>query len=230
MQLFTPEQYMKIELANLCGKDKLDYLDRIDWVDTYFNPTEVPKDESPNQARVAYQELLKVQQGELSNYCVSLDATASVLQLISVLTNCHKTAHISNVVGNHRNDPYTIIHAATKLPSVPRKECKEAIMTMCYGSEEIPKRVYGDSLDVFFNAMAQEAPASIDYVDFTQSLWNPTKLVHTWTMPDNFNVILPSTTTVKETVTLLGKPITVQYEVEGTKKKSKELSANIIHS
>ena len=101
---------------------------------------------------------------------------------------------------------------------------------MSYGSEEIPKQVYGNDLDVFFNAMAIEAPAAVDYVDFTQSLWNPQVTKHTWTMPDNFQVVLPTTTKVTETVTLLGRPISVSYEVEGTKKHSKEISANIIHS
>lgn len=129
MELFTPEQYMQIEIANLHGVDKVDYQDRISWFNNEFNPAQISSAESPNQARIAYEEYSKITQGNLSNYCISLDATASVLQLIAVLLKCHKTAHISNVVGDHRNDPYTIIHKATKLPNVPRKDCKQAIMT-----------------------------------------------------------------------------------------------------
>ena len=95
MELFTPEEYLKIDIANNVGWDKLSYAERIRKVDTELDPNNLPKNESPNQARIGYQELLKVQRGELSNYCISLDATASIGQLISVLTNCRKTAQQS---------------------------------------------------------------------------------------------------------------------------------------
>ena len=101
---------------------------------------------------------------------------------------------------------------------------------MSYGSHKVPKEVYGDSIDTFINAMIQEVPSAINYLELTQSLWNSDKTYHSWTLPDNFNVVLPSMVTATETVYVLGEPITVQYEVLGTKKHSKELSANAIHS
>lgn len=230
MKTYTPTDYLKIELANLHGYDKISYKDRIKWVHREFNPDDLAMAESPNQASRCYIELLKVLENQPSDYCISLDATASVLQLISVLMRCRKTAHISNVIGDTRNDPYQKIHAATNLSAVPRKQCKEAIMTYCYASTLIPKTLYGDNLELFHNAMEQEAPAAIAYVNYTQELWNPKAICHTWTLPDNFNVILPSEVKRKENVTFMGRSIAVEYSEKGTKKFSRELSASIIHS
>lgn len=230
MKTYTPVDYLKIELGNQQGHDKISYAERIKWVNTQFNPNDLANAESPNQATRCYLELLEVLENRPSNYCISLDATASVLQLISVLMKCRKTAHISNVIGDTRNDPYKIVHNATGLAEVPRKKCKEAIMTSCYGSTYIPKQLYVDNLEVFYKAMEEEAPAAMAYVSFTQKLWNPKALYHTWTLPDNFNVVLPTEVKKVEVVSFRGNNIKVEYTEEGTKKFSRELSASIIHS
>lgn len=143
---------------------------------------------------------------------------------------CEKTARISNVIGSERNDAYSLIHKATGLPHIDRKSCKSAVMTASYGSTKIPEGIYGSKLNQFYDAMNQEAPAALQYVDLTQSIWNTKALAHEWVLPDNFHVSVPVETKEKSTVSFMGQTLEISQTVNKPSKYGKSLSANVIHS
>ena len=79
MQLFTPAEYLKIDISNSFGNDKKDWDERIEW----FNANEHQLDSLLKQAEtpalyyagiVAWRD---VNQGIPSGYPISLDACSS---------------------------------------------------------------------------------------------------------------------------------------------------------
>ena len=79
MQKFTPLEYIKIDIANSFGKDKLDWNDRISWFEDNKNQLNKLVDEADAPAQMyagvmAYNDALK---GIPSGYLVGMDQTCS---------------------------------------------------------------------------------------------------------------------------------------------------------
>ena len=228
MELFSIEDYARIELANQFGLDKLSWQERIVWATT---PNEDwQKAESPIQYYNALENYRKVLAGKSSNATVTLDACSSAIQHISLIAECPKTAEICNVIGSKRNDAYSIIHQATGLPNIPRKLCKNAIMTASYNSQKVPGEIYGTNIDKLYNAMNQEAPALLQYVDLVQSMWDKNAYAHSWVMPDNFHVSIPVEKQVTSSVKFMGNWVDVTQTINAPKNSGKALPACVIHS
>lgn len=112
-QTFTGADYLRIDAANAFGLDKLDWDDRIIW----FNENEhrldslVEKAEEPAMFYASIQAYSKAKRKEVINYPISLDATASGMQILSLLAGCEKSARLCNVVFNgKRMDAYTALY------------------------------------------------------------------------------------------------------------------------
>ena len=233
MQYMTPRDYAKIEIANQQGLDKLDWSDRIQWVDNNNADLEsfTDKAESPAQYHVAVCNWRAIQSGQPTNATVSLDATASGLALIGLMMGDKKTAELTNVVfTGSRRDAYTDIHAATELDAVVRKDCKNAVMQSAYGGSVKAEEVYGDDIEVFYDTLDTVAPSILRFVDMTQHWWNPHVDTFGWTMPDGFDVDVPVMTQETHSTTFMGKPLSVIQTVQAPVKFSKKMSATIIHS
>lgn len=78
-QEFTHIEYLKIDIANNYGHDKLNWDERIDWVSHYEDHLEqMLKDaDEPALYYAGVQAYRKAQRGEAVSYPISLDATAS---------------------------------------------------------------------------------------------------------------------------------------------------------
>lgn len=233
MQYMTPRDYAKIEIGNQFGMDKLNWSDRIQWVDNNDADLEsfTDKAEFPAQYHVAVCNWRAIQSGQPTNATVSLDATASGLALIALLMGDKKTAELTNVVfTGSRRDAYTDIHAATDLSEVTRKDCKDSILQSAYGGSVKAETVYGDDIEVFYDTLDTVAPSILRFVDMTQRWWNPNVDTFGWTMPDGFDVDIPVMTKEMHSTTFMGKPLSVVQTVQAPVKYSKKTSASIIHS
>ena len=117
MQTFTAPEYLKIDIANNFGLDKDTWDQRIEW----FNKNEHRLHEIIPQAAVPALFFAGVQAwnkhviGAPSGYPISLDATASGMQILACLTGDRKAAEPCNVVPyrengvTQRRDGYTVI-------------------------------------------------------------------------------------------------------------------------
>lgn len=233
MKLLSSLDYLKIQIANTMGHDKLSWADRIDWVNTNEDDllnlcSQADEPAQMFSAVCSYHDALL----ELPiNATVSLDATASCVQYISILTGDRQSAIASNIVDSGiRADAYTMVHAATGLTDIPRSDCKKAIMTSAYGGTRDAEEIYGNNLNKFHQAMNEVLPQVLKYVDLTNSCWNPNVIAHKWVMPDGFDVVLPSEKKVERTVVFKGKPCVITETVEAPAKSSKRLPSCIIHS
>jgi len=239
----TPIEYLKCDImANLKGSfDKLDWDERIgafDMLSSEGLETMVDQAENPALFFAGVQAYRDAVAGKPSGYPVSLDATASGLQILSALSGCEKSASLCNIVPTgHREDAYTVIYkvmcdAIDDVAKISRSDCKQAIMTSLYSSVAIPKQVFGEGklLDTFFETMDLMAPGAWELNKALQGLWNPEALSHDWVLPDNFHAKVKVMDKEQHFVQFLNAPIAVDITVNMATEEGRSLSPNITHS
>jgi hypothetical protein len=90
---------IKIAVAGHAGKDKLLWQERIDWFDSIKNQENIEWDEPilGRKALRAYKETLK---GNPTGYMMGLDACASGIQMMSILSGCMWCIEKINIILN----------------------------------------------------------------------------------------------------------------------------------
>ena len=137
-QQFTGAQYIKIDIANNFGHDKLKWDERIEWFDQNESQldTLVGKADSPALFYAGIQAWKAYKAKEPSGYPISLDATSSGLQILACLLGDRKAASLCNVVDTgKREDAYTLVYEwmLQRLGGqvhLDRDPVKRAIMTL----------------------------------------------------------------------------------------------------
>lgn len=138
MQTFTPLQYFQIDIANLYGKDKLVWNERLEWFqenqDKLYDLIE--EADKPHQYAAAVDSYFKAIKGEVNHHPIALDATSSGTQLLSCLIGDRRAAEYSNVINTGiRRDAYTdlfklLTNITGPMPDISRDTLKQAIMTL----------------------------------------------------------------------------------------------------
>lgn len=245
MQYFTARQYLMIDIANSFGLDKETWDTRLNWFDEHeLILDSMLKDAAdPAMFYAGVQAWKAVKRGEPSGYPISLDATSSGLQILAALTGDRLAAELCNVVDTgRREDAYTNVyntmvnHLVKRLGQaaggISRDDCKEAVMTGLYGSVAVPKEVFGEGiqLKIFYQVMAEVAPAAWELNEAFLTMWNPDALSHDWVLPDNFHVHVKVMNQVEETVHFMNEPYKVFHAVNEPSPEGRSLGANTIHS
>lgn len=240
MQCFSGQDYLKIDIASNFGLDKKTWAERLAWFDEHQNTLHevLPQAENPALYFAGVNAWEAVQRGEAVGYPISLDATASGTQLMSVLTGDRSAAQICNVVNTgRREDAYKSVyeHMLGKIgesAKIDRSDVKRSVMTSFYGSKAIPEEVFGKGklLNTFLESMEELAPACWELNQFFLDMWDPNATSYDWVLPDNFHVHIKVETQVTETVHFLNEPFEITRKVNGPKEKGRSLSANTVHS
>lgn len=240
MQTFTGREYLKIDVANSFGYDKLTWQQRIDWFDSNERMLDdmLPSAKEPALYYAGLKAYRDVQAGLPIGYMISLDATSSGLQLLAALTGDVLAAQLCNVVDTgRREDAYTniyqhMLNIVQDTAKISRDDTKNAIMTAFYNSKAIPKKIFGEGklLDIFFGSLKDLAPGAWELNEAMLSFWNPHALEHSWILPDNFNVHIKVMAQVRETVHFANEPFEVFYNVNAPMSEGRSLGANTIHS
>jgi hypothetical protein len=218
MQKFTPKQYLKIDIANSFGLDKKNWEERLAWFDQNEPNllSQLSSAENPAMFYAGVKAWEDVKAGRASGYPISLDATSSGIQILSVLTGDKQAAIISNVVNaGKRQDAYQVLFEAM-LSRVDgkmqfgRPDLKRAIMTAFYGSKAVPEEVFGKGklLGAFFQTLEEETPFIWELNRAFLNMWNPNALKYSWVLPDNFHVHVKVTDHVQEDVEFMGEMVT----------------------
>lgn len=246
MQIFTPKEYLKIDIANSYGLDKKTWDERIAWFDeneaNLLNLVDEAEDSALFFAGINAWKDMKA--GKPIGYAVALDATSSGLQLLACLTGDRSAAELCNVVnymGENgkplRRDAYTVIYHKMlgilgEASRIKRGDTKQAVMTAFYGSEAKPKEVFGEGirLKTFENVMETVASGPWALNKFLLQCGNPDANRYIWVLPDNFHAVIKVMVPEVQTVNFLGKPFDITRMVQGTEEKTRMLSANITHS
>lgn len=236
MKQFTALQYLKMDIASSYGMDKLNWEDRLAWFEEYEPVLEgmVEKAESPCLMKSGIEAYYLTLMGKPTTHLVSLDATASCLQIIGIIAKDIKTCTASNVISTgNREDPYTLLNNTLSKVlgyASSRSDAKQAIMTTCFGSVYEPQQLYGEDYPKFLIGMDEAFPSVSQYLRLAKSIWNPNATMHKWCLFDGHTASPMSKNKFTFRTSYRGEPIVINYNVMGAKAKSVSLSANIIHS
>lgn len=240
LQTFTAIEYLKIDIASNFGLDKETWDFRLNWFDDHeAELDDIIKDaDEPALFYAGTQAYYKALRGEASGYPISLDATASGAQLLSVMVGCEKSARLCNVIDTgDREDLYSNIFkvVATKLNNlleVNQKQAKQAIMTWLYGSMAEPKKIFGEGEDlgIFLETMHTEAPGISQLNEALLGLWQPKATSNEWTLPDNFHVKVKVMSEVKHNAVFLNRKYVSVTQENLPNEFGLSLPANTTHS
>jgi hypothetical protein len=239
-QTFTGREYLKIDIANNFGLDKLNWADRIAWFDANENRLDemIPAAKEPALFYAGVKAWRAVLAGQPIGYMISLDATSSGLQLLAALTGDPYAAALCNVIDTgNREDAYVALYQhmlslVQDKSKLSRDDTKQAIMTAFYSSKAVPKKVFGEGplLDIFYGTLQTCAPGAWELNEAMLAFWNPTALEHSWVLPDNFHVHIKVMDQVRERVHFINEPFDVFYKVNRPMDEGRSLGANTIHS
>ena len=248
MTLLSPREALAVDMANNLGKDKLNWIDRIKYINSMseeelYQATSQEDIDNPYLYMTACSYYIESKDNPslTSGYPVSFDATASGSQILACLTGDLATAKICNVIGTGiREDSYTTLYKAFKkyVPEVDisRKDFKKAPMTVFYGSKKQPEEIIGeDNLPYFYKVMYKYCPLPMKLNDILLENWQEDVESYGWTLPDGFTVLIKNKTVVNEeidlgeygTVTISHKEIS---KLEKGEPGTRSYSANLVHS
>ena len=239
-QTFTPREYLQIDIASNFGLDKDDWDVRLDWFRENENRLEElnSKAEEPALYFAGVKAYRQVQSGQPIGYMISLDATASGLQLLACLAGDRSAASICNVIDNGRRmDAYTSVYEemCSRIgdnAKIDRKETKSALMKALYSSTAAPKEAFGEGilLNTFYSSVTDLLPGAWELNQAFLNLWDNKAYSHDWCLPDNFHVHVKVMETVTERAHFLNRPIDIPVKVNRPMDEGRSLNANTIHS
>jgi DNA-directed RNA polymerase len=171
---------------------------------------------------------------------MGLDATASGLQIMSVLSGCVASGKATNLVNTgEREDVYDAVAAsmcANDVLNTTKDQVKKPVMTVFYGSKAQPKAIFGEDtpeLFAFYDTLREILPGPFELMDILQSYWRSDVLHHSWTLPDGHRAIVPVIDVIDKSLEIDEMDhIRVAYRTKVLRKKrsSRALAANIVHS
>lgn len=178
-----------IAIAGHAGKDKLTWDERIKWVSE--QDIDNIEWEQPMLGRKALRALRDSTEDKPSGYVMSLDATASGLQIMAAISGCKETAKWVNMIDpDTRHDTYTevadLMNSKLSKP-VPRKIVKQCVMTHMFNSKATPKALLSEEeLKVFYETINGLLPGAEDAMDTINACWRDDVDHYQWVMPDNW--------------------------------------------
>lgn len=257
MKLFSGIQYVKIDLADCFGLDKLNFEDRLQQIESMFSDSDVKgktskellellrtKQNLENEpkalgALMAWKDYLE---GKPSGYLVTKDGSASGIQILSALAKCPMGLFNTGLLGsddgsgNERKDVYTIaykryLELIDKEHIKERSDIKQALMTSFYGSKATPRRVLGEEgLIPFREVCAELLPGAFDLKESLVECWNSKSTHHTWINADGFVSHVPVLVENTYNLNVAGLDIPFTLKEQGKQESGLSNAANLTHA
>lgn len=234
-QRLTPMEFLMAEVV--CKHDKA--MEKATWDDRirefrvldFNDPKTFSEASNPIGLRAAYLAHREAEAGLATGYMISLDASSSGLQLLSLLISCIDSWMLCGGNLNRCVDAYIEIYNAMGLSKLTRKQVKNAIMTSLYGSTRTPELTFGKNVDLFYDTISDMAPGAWQLNLDLQEVWLRLRgSVYSWTLPDNFHACIETKKPEYQGFTLLGKDLQITKYVDGRPDFHKGLGPNLIHS
>jgi len=231
---------LKIAVANTAGHDKLTWDERIAWFDAQKDVFDTEGFDSPILGRKALRAYQDALEGKPVGYVMEIDATASGLQVMAMVSGCEKTATAVNCTHTgKREDIYQMVVDAMNAElnveaHVDRGMVKPALMTHFYNSIANPKFIFSKKqLKVFYSVLEGLLPGAQDVMETINDFWDYGADKHQWTLPDGHVARVPITEMVDKRIEideLDHRTFTYRYEERMPSENFRSLAPNIIHS
>ncbi len=238
-QEVTKLDNLKIAVANHAGHDKLTWKGRIKWFNQQLD-WDMDQFDEPILGSKALGAYYDAKNGRKTGYVMSIDATASGLQIMSALSGCKDTARVCNMINTgNREDVYQMI--ADKMNvllngkyGVTRGDVKKPCMTTFYNSMANPKQVFNEEqLEAFYSTLDGLMPGAMYVMEDINACWQYDNNVHQWTLPDGHVAKVNVTEMVDTRIEideLDHRTFTYRYNKQQPSENFRSLVANIIHS
>jgi hypothetical protein len=230
---------IKIAVANHAGHDKLTWQGRIDWFNAQL-AFDVDQFDEPILGQKALTAYSDAKNGYKTGYVMSIDATASGLQIMSALSGCKDTARVCNMLNTGtREDVYQMIAKKMNILlngkyGVNRGDVKKPCMTHFYNSLATPERMFNkEQLKAFYSTLDGLMPGAMEVMDAINEYWDYDNDVHQWSLPDGHVARVPVTemSDVRIEVDELDhRTFTYRYNKQQPSDNYRSLVANIVHS
>lgn len=242
MQTFTGTEYVKIDLANQFGLNRLRWRERLHWVDNNRPDMSLLLTQAKHKLGFgkALRALIQAENRESSNHIMELDATASGIQVMAAMSGCHNSARAVNLIdtGNRECVYMNTSDTMSDLSGmeIDRDTIKKPVMTFFYGSMAVPRQIFGEgeALVAFFSTLATTLRGPYELMKLFQSCWDPQATVYRWAMPDGHVVHIPVTSKEDKGLEIDEMEphlrFTYRAEVVQPQLEGRSLAANIVHS
>jgi DNA-directed RNA polymerase len=244
---FSGYDMFTIDIANCYGLDKEEWLHRMLWTEVHYDELEDLWLQAKDKLlyRKAVHNFRLSELGFGTGHVMFLDATASGLQIMAVLSGCKKTAMAVNLIDNgKRNDVYQVIAEKmnTNLPEdqqVSRDgefDCapiKKPLMTHYYNKQDQSDVLSEAQEQEFYKVTEGELPGAEDVKMICNSYWSPSAMYHEWTLPNGHVAHVKVTSVVDarlEVDELDHTRFTYRYQKNQPSSQYLSLCPNIIHS
>lgn len=240
MNQYSPVEYLKIDIANQYGLDKKTFPQRIAWANSIKDlRSKTLQAEKPAQYLAAVIALEDALAGVPTGHLVGLDACASGIAILGIITGCHTTSSNCGVIGQKRMDMYGECTKEMNTLGVTfeasRTEVKSAQMPHFYGSKARPKEVFGDETEelmAFYMAQETVAPGACYMMRELLASWQAWALKHSCSLPDGYQNIVPVLQKMKAKIEideLDHTTLTYIYEDNVGSEKGLAVAANATH-
>lgn len=239
MQQFNGLDYIKIDIANNFGMDKLSWEDRLLWFHMHKKdlPDMIGEADNPFLFMKGIQAHDDAINGKATGFIMALDATASGLQIMSCLSGDYDSAKLVNLVNTgQREDAYLAVANSMNASlssdeTVSRALIKKPLMTHYYNKSR-PAGLTEAQEASFFATLVNLFSGPEDVKQIINDCWDKNALVHQWTAPDGHVAKVKVTEKEDKRIEVdeLGVTFTYRYDANKPSKRSTSLCPNYIHS
>ena len=216
----SPREWLLSDVSRSFGHDKASWHERLLWAEDH--PEMQPGAKEP----FLYQSALRASQAIETDHLVSLDATASGIQCLALMSQDSESAYTVNLGTDEVRNPYQRVK--DHMGNYPYEKVKKALMTSFYESVATPRDLFGDDYDKFVDAASKMLPGPWALKEAISSCMNYREC-YSWTMMDGFVVNMEVTTPVECSMDIGGMDMT-WTEHRRASVGTKGLTANVTHS
>lgn len=241
---YTGYEYLLIDAANQFNIGKVSFEESIKWAKSnirnlWIMVADADKPELFIKALIAID---AVRNKQPTGHMIHMDASASGIQIMSAITGCMSGSEATGLINPWQpSDAYsrltdTMTTILGEVIQVERADAKQAMMCSFYGSEAMPKNIFGEGtkeLEAFYEAAQTMAPGAWQLLQDLLGSWKPFALSHEWDMPDGFEVkvkVMSKKETRIEVDELNHATFTYEYYVNEGTKFGLSNCANVVHS
>lgn len=217
--------WLRMDVARSYGLDKATWAERLHW--TYDYPEYQQGAKEHFLYKSAWEALQLAERGLPIDHVISLDATASGIQCLSLMAQDAASAMAVNLGSDCVNNPYQRV--TDEMASYPYEPVKQAVMTSFYESVATPQNLFGEDYDKFVAAASKMLPGPWAMKDAIASCMD-CRSDYRWVMMDGYEVHMEVTESIECGMDIGGGHMMNWREHRKAAVKTKGLTANVTHS
>jgi hypothetical protein len=217
-------KWLHMDVARSYGLDKATWEERLEW--SLSNPMLQEGAKEPFLYKSAWLALQDALAGHPVDHLVSLDATASGIQCLSLMAQDAGSAMKVNLGSDRVHNIYREVQR--EFPK-DYEDVKQATMTHFYESVLTPMTLFGEDYPKFLMAMEKAMPGPTAIRDAIASCMD-CRDEYRWTMMDGYEVVMEVTAPVECTMDIGAGHQVTWNEHRKAAVATKGLTANVTHS